>query len=98
MHDLVDEQQRRAAFRLRELLSAYHEHEDLISIGAYRKGSNANVDVAVAMLDDINGFLRQGIHEVCTMAESRASMIKLLERSLVPLPKAPVAMGGVAAG
>lgn len=98
MHDLVDEQQRRAAFRMRELMSAYHENEDLLTIGAYRKGSNANVDMAVMMLDEINGFLRQGIHETCTMAETRAAMIKLLERSLQPLPKAPVAMSGMAAG
>ena len=31
---------------VRELLAAYREHEDLISIGAYRRGSNKIVDIA----------------------------------------------------
>ena len=30
---------------VRELLAAYRDHEDLISIGAYRRGSNKTVDV-----------------------------------------------------
>jgi flagellum-specific ATP synthase len=42
-------------------LSAYAEHEDLLSIGAYRRGSNRTVDVAVEMRDAIDLLLRQGI-------------------------------------
>jgi len=70
----------------------------LISIGAYRKGSNPNVDMAVALLDDIHAFLRQGIHETAGMPETRAAMIKLVERSYLPLPKPAVAVGGAALG
>ena len=43
---------------MRELLAAYRDHEDLISVGAYRRGSNRLVDVAIDMQDDMNRFLR----------------------------------------
>ncbi len=49
--------------RLREILSRYRKAEDLINIGAYKKGSNANIDYAIKMIDRINSFLCQGINE-----------------------------------
>ena len=39
---------------IRELLAAYAENEDLITIGAYRKGANRTLDAAVEMRDEIN--------------------------------------------
>ena len=92
MNDLVDPQQLKAGMRIRELLSAYFDHEDLLSIGAYQTGANPTVDTAVAMLDEINAFLRQGIHERALMGDTRNAMLKLLEKSLIPLPKPAVAM------
>ncbi len=46
----------------RRLLADYREAEDLIRIGAYVKGSDANVDRAVSARDRLNGFLRQPSH------------------------------------
>ena len=92
MNDLADPQHLKASVRLRELLSAYADHEDLISIGAYQKGANPTVDTAVAMLDDINAFLRQGIHETSLIGDTRNAMLKLLEKSLIPPPKPAMAM------
>ncbi len=59
MSDLAGEEHRRAATVVRSLLAAYRDHEDLISIGAYRRGGNKLVDAAIDMQDDLNGFLRQ---------------------------------------
>ncbi|MBW8885280.1 MAG: FliI/YscN family ATPase, partial [Planctomycetia bacterium] len=59
--DITPPEQRAAAQTIRELLAAYRDHEDLISIGAYRPGANPTVDAAMAMRDEINRYLRQAI-------------------------------------
>src|SRR5262249_8965581 len=59
--DVTPPEQQAAAQSVRELLAAYREHEDLISIGAYRSGANSTVDAAIALRDEIQRFLRQAI-------------------------------------
>jgi flagellum-specific ATP synthase len=59
MKDIATPQHQEAALTIRQLLAAYAEHEDLLSIGAYRRGSNRTVDVAVEMRDAIDLLLRQ---------------------------------------
>ncbi len=59
MNDITKPQHQTAALTIRQLLAAYSEHEDLLSIGAYRRGSNRAVDAAVEMRDAIDGLLRQ---------------------------------------
>jgi FliI/YscN family ATPase len=61
MKDITTPQHQAAALTIRQLLAAHAEHEDLLSIGAYRRGSNRMVDVAVEMRDSINGLLRQSL-------------------------------------
>ena len=39
------------------VLATYNEAEDLINIGAYKKGSNPNIDYAISRIDAVNGFL-----------------------------------------
>jgi FliI/YscN family ATPase len=52
-------EQVQAARRLRECLSLLQSTEDLIRIGAYVSGSNAEVDAGIRVQDDLNAFLRQ---------------------------------------
>ena len=47
------------AHELRRLLATYSASEDLIRIGAYQKGSDANLDKAIALMPDLNRFLMQ---------------------------------------
>jgi FliI/YscN family ATPase len=61
MMDVTTPQHREAALLIRQLLAAYSEHEDLLSIGAYRRGTNKAVDAAVEMRDAIDGLLRQAV-------------------------------------
>lgn len=65
---------------VRELMAAYQEHEDLISIGAYRSGANPTVDTAIAMRDEINRFLRQRVDEPGTVDAARHQLIQLAQR------------------
>jgi flagellum-specific ATP synthase len=55
---------RAAAGRLRDLLATYRAKEDLISIGAYQRGSDAKIDEAIDMIGPLEEFLRQGPDEV----------------------------------
>lgn len=59
MPDLVSSEHLQAATRMRDLTATYRHSEDLISIGAYVRGSNPKIDEALANMDQINEFLCQ---------------------------------------
>ena len=59
------------------LLAAYREAEELIQIGAYAKGSNPDVDAAIAMRPSIDAFLKQGAHERNEYPRTLRSLIEL---------------------
>lgn len=54
----------------RELLSSYKEVEDLISIGAYKSGSNTKSDRAISLHDKCIEFLKQNQDEYISREES----------------------------
>jgi len=80
MNDVISPEHLQAARAVRELLSAYHDHEDLISIGAYRRGSNKSVDAAMDMRDDLNRFLRQTIQEESSVEKARDGLLLLYQQ------------------
>jgi len=76
MPDVTSEEHRRAALALREVLAAYREHEDLISVGAYRRGSNRLVDLAIEMQPEINHYLQQAVGEPSVFDDSRDRLLR----------------------
>lgn len=76
--NITDASQQNVASELRTNLAVYKENEDLISIGAYTKGTNPKIDQAIAMNDQINGLLRQGIEDAYSYDETRAMMEEVL--------------------
>lgn len=62
------------AGQIREWMSIYGQAEDLINIGAYVRGANPKLDVAVQMAEKIQIFLRQGVDERTSYAETMALM------------------------
>lgn len=81
MLEVTDRRHVEAAATLREHLAVYRDHEDLISIGAYRQGSQSAVDRAIAMHDEINAYLRQSIDEPSTIEDAREALLRLAEKS-----------------
>jgi flagellum-specific ATP synthase len=77
MPEVTEQRHIRAACALRDLLGAYRDHQDLISIGAYRRGSNKSVDAAIDMQDKINEYLRQPVEVPSTVAEARDKLLQL---------------------
>ena len=80
MPDVTDDEHRQAAFAVRELLGAYRDHEDLISIGAYRQGANRTVDLAVELREEMNQYLRQPVEQPATFDETREGLKQLFRR------------------
>ena len=77
MTEVAGDEHLQAAMAVRELLAAYREHEDLISIGAYRRGSNKLVDAAIEMQDELNRFLRQPVQQPSSVEDALAELIQL---------------------
>ncbi|UCG08339.1 MAG: flagellar protein export ATPase FliI [Desulfobacterales bacterium] len=70
MDDIVGSEHRELANRFKDILATYRKAEDLINIGAYVKGSNPKIDVAIEMIDKINGYLKQKIDVSVSFDES----------------------------
>lgn len=63
MVEVVSKEHRILASRFRNMMGLYQKNADLISIGAYKKGSNGALDEAVSKIDRMNQFLEQDIDE-----------------------------------
>ena len=79
MVEIVPEEHRQLAGRLRDVLSVYEKNTDLVSIGAYKAGTNPRLDHALKKIDAINQFLCQGIDEAFSYEESLKEMRRILE-------------------
>lgn len=79
---------RELASRTRALLSTWSENEELIRLGAYRAGSSAAVDEAIAKVEGIWAVLRQGAETRDAMADSLARLEEALATKSAPAAKA----------
>lgn len=78
MSDIVSPQHKEMAFNIKKLLAVYREAEDLINIGAYVKGSNEEIDEAVAKYKAILAFLTQKVEEKYELDEVLEEMNKIV--------------------
>ena len=69
---------------LRRLLAIYAESEDLISVGAYQKGTNPDIDRAIEKHADIEAFLMQEENEPSTIQETIKRLGEIAE---IAIPK-----------
>jgi len=77
MKEIVTKEHDNLAGRFRDLLATYKQNEDLINIGAYKKGSNKKIDEAINKIDIINEFLKQEKNEKMSFEESLSLLKKL---------------------
>ncbi len=78
MVELVDDRHRQLASRLRDIMSVYNQNADLVSIGAYKAGTNPKLDFALTKIDRINEFLMQGTMEAFSYEQCLEQMEKIL--------------------
>ncbi len=98
MNDIVSREHRAAADSIKQLLAAYQQSEDLITIGAYQMGSNQLVDQAIKLRDPIDAFLKQAstdrvtldvaVNELMKLARLRAGLVHEAA-SVQSAPKTP---------
>ncbi len=78
MNNIVDPEHRGRAEKLRESMAKYLENEDLINIGAYKKGSSKEIDDAIKKYPEILSFLKQSTTEKVSKEESIAKLMNLI--------------------
>ena len=78
MADIVSDEHRGLAARVRDVMGVYDKNADLVSIGAYKAGTNPKLDYALSKIDGINQFLTQGVNEAFSYEEDLELMRKLL--------------------
>jgi flagellum-specific ATP synthase len=80
MPEVTDGEHVRAICAVRDLLGAYRDHEDLISIGAYHRGTNKTVDAAIDMQDHLDRYLCQPVEQPSTLADARQRLLQLYQQ------------------
>lgn len=71
MPDITDKEHMARAGFIKSVLSTYRESQDLISIGAYKAGSNAKIDQAIRLIDPVNNLLKQQVDEHVAFEEAQ---------------------------
>lgn len=79
MTEIVDDRQLAAARRFKQLYSAYEENRDLISVGAYQKGSDPRVDQAIEYHPKLMEYLHQGMQEKVPLQQSITQLTKVIK-------------------
>lgn len=79
MSSIVDDRQKKAAGQLKNVLATYSEAEDLVNIGAYKPGSNKNIDYALEKIDAVNRFLCQDVYEKVDFEDIVNSLCAIFE-------------------
>lgn len=74
MIDIISPEHLARAAHLRRLLATYREAQDMIEIGAYKKGTNPRIDEAIEIREDCLAFLRQGIGEKLSFQDTQEQL------------------------
>ncbi len=74
---VIDRELEAAANEFLRLEAAYHENEDLITVGAYKAGTSPVIDTAIALRQEVLSFLRQMPNDRSTYESSRARLVEL---------------------
>ncbi|WP_342417487.1 flagellar protein export ATPase FliI [Paenibacillus sp. FSL R10-2782] len=80
MKDIAPRDQIDAAENIKRLMAVYKDSEDLINIGAYQQGSNAEIDESMDRIRDIWDFTRQRTDEKVELDEVRERLISEFTR------------------
>ncbi len=82
MSAIASKPHKKVAGELKNVMATYDGAEDLINIGAYKPGSNKNIDFAISKIDSVNRFLLQETDEKFDFDEEIDMLFEMF-----PLPK-----------
>lgn len=79
MNQIITDEHKEASGKLKNVLATYQEAEDLINIGAYKNGSNPNIDYAISKIQKVNEFLMQPVGEKMEFGQEVAMLKEIFE-------------------
>ena len=79
MIDVVTKEHQECSMKFKDLLATHKSAEDLINIGAYVKGSNPKIDIAIQKYDEMITYLKQGMFDSCDWRTSLDQLQKIME-------------------
>ena len=79
MSAIATKEHKELAGKLKNVLATYNEAEDLINIGAYKSGSNPEIDYAIEKIGAVNSFLCQGTDEKFSFDDELELLKKVFE-------------------
>lgn len=79
MSQIASKEHKQAASKLKNVLATYQEAEDLINIGAYRAGSNPEIDYAISKINQVNEFLIQDVDSRYLLEDELKQMEQIFE-------------------
>jgi len=68
--------------RARKLMATYADMEEMIRLGAYRKGSDQGIDESIGFHDALEEYLNQGVHEKSTLEAGFAELRRILSSDI----------------
>jgi len=78
MNAVADEEHKEVAQQMRRLMGVYEENQELINIGAYKRGTSQEIDRAISYYPKIQEFLKQGVYDYKTLEQTVLLMKDLL--------------------
>ena len=84
MHQIAPRAHQDLAMRFKQVYSQYQQNRDLITVGAYRRGSDPRVDQAIEQWPRIQEFLRQDMYEPVGFEQSQAELSQLVTQFAAP--------------
>lgn len=79
MSQIIEKEHRDKAGQFKNLMATYADAEDLINIGAYKSGSNEEIDEAIEKHKAINEFLLQATDEKLTFEEAVSRLVSIVD-------------------
>jgi flagellum-specific ATP synthase len=86
MHQIATREQLDLANRFKQVYSTYQQNRDLITVGAYRRGTDPRIDMAVEQWPKMMEFLRQDMYEPLGMARCYTDLKQLVTQFSAPAP------------
>ena len=80
MSSIVTKEHKAAAGKLKNVLATYQDAEDLINIGAYKSGSNPDIDNAIAKIKEVNAFLQQDVNSKLNFKDEIAILMEIFNQ------------------
>jgi flagellum-specific ATP synthase len=80
MSSIVTKEHKAAAGKLKTVLATYQDAEDLINIGAYKSGSNPDIDYAIAKIKEVNAFLQQNVDTRLDFNDEIAMLMEIFDK------------------